>query len=74
MVGLKEVRAYWESRSPGLKHSPHEVGTEEFFNDVERERYGDVFKYVYLTGVAEFELHRGHGVLEVGVGLGTDIL
>ena len=74
MGGLKEVRAYWESRSPGLKHSPHEVGTEEFFNDVERERYGDVFKYQYLTEVAEFDLHRGHAVLEVGVGLGTDIL
>ncbi len=74
MVGLRKVREYWESRSPGLKHSPHEVGTEEFFNDVERERYGDVFKYQYLTEVAEFDLHRGREVLEVGVGLGTDIL
>ena len=74
MVGLREVREYWESRSPGLKHSHHDIGTAAFFEDVEQERYGDLFKYQYLTGVAEFMEHRGDAVLEVGVGLGTDIL
>ncbi len=73
-VGLKEVEEYWDSRSPGLSHSEHEAGTAEFFADIERERYGDIYKYRYLPEVGEFDRHPGEEVLEVGVGLGTDLL
>lgn len=69
-----EIREYWESRSPGLKHSEEQVGTPGFFATIERERYGDPFKYAFLKQVAEFDLHSGEQVLEIGVGLGTDIL
>jgi SAM-dependent methyltransferase len=74
VAGLEEVKEYWDSRSPGLLHSEHEAGTAEFFADIERARYDDEFKYRYLPKVAEFDRHSGKQVLEVGVGLGTDLL
>lgn len=74
MVKLATVREYWETRSPGLTHSQREVGSEAFFDEIEAQRYGDHFKYRYLEKVAEFDNHPGERVLEIGVGLGTDIL
>ena len=74
MIDLKQVQDYWETRSPGLKHSGQPAGSRAFFDDVERERYGDPFKYQYLPRAAEFDRHAGEKVLEVGVGLGTDVL
>ncbi len=57
-----------------MTHSNANVASPEFFNEVEAERYGDPFKYRYLPGIAEFNDHADEKVLEVGVGLGTDIL
>ncbi len=74
MVDLNTVQEYWETRSPGLTHSGKKVGTPEFFAEVERERYTDPFKYAWLPDAAEFSQHAGEKVLEVGVGLGSDIL
>ena len=73
-IKRKEVKNYWETRSPGLKHSDKEVGSKEFNDDIEYERYNDFFKYKYLTDIAEFDKHKGKKILEVGVGLGTDSL
>ena len=73
MVKLGEVRRYWESRLPGVKHSHEEMGSKAFFDEIEYQRYTDFFKYRYLPKVAEFDKHPGQRVLEVGVGLGTDI-
>jgi ubiquinone/menaquinone biosynthesis C-methylase UbiE len=70
----EEVQRYWESRPPGIRHTAYEYGSLPFFEDVERERYGDIFKYRWLKDVAEFDRHAGEKVLEVGMGLGTDIL
>jgi len=73
-VSPDEVRDYWESRSPGLKHSQEDVGSPAFFAAVEHERYSDIFKYAYLKDIVGFDQHSGEKVLEIGVGLGTDIL
>jgi ubiquinone/menaquinone biosynthesis C-methylase UbiE len=74
MADSKAVKSYWESRSPGLKHSQSEVGSLDFFREVEFTRYDDPFKYKFLKEVAEFSEHKGKKVLEIGVGLGTDSL
>jgi ubiquinone/menaquinone biosynthesis C-methylase UbiE len=73
-VKQSTVKNYWEDKSPGLKHSEHDTGSEDFFTDVEKERYSDQFKYKYLPQVAKFNSFKGKDVLEIGVGLGTDIL
>ena len=74
VVRLDEVKEYWDSRSPGLRHSKHDVGSAEFLDEIEKVRYGNILNYKYLLDVAEFDLHSGESVLEVGVGLGTDLL
>ncbi len=74
MVKLEEIREYWETHTPGLQHSSHIVGSREFFDEITLERYQDPFKYSYLTDVAEFGQHKGEDVLEIGVGMGTDLL
>ena len=74
MTTRTRIQNYWESRQPGLKHSKNEIGSREFFDEVERERYGDPFKYQYLKAEAEFDRYPNKMVLEIGLGLGTDIL
>ena len=72
--GVEVIKSYWETKPPGIKHSSFEYGSKEFFEEIEHERYSDIFKYQYLPSVAEFDLHPDKRVLEVGMGLGTDIL
>lgn len=74
MVSHKEIKNYWEDKSPGRKHSDKEVGSKEFYDEIEHSRYSDYFKYKYLPKVAEFDQHANEKVLEIGVGLGTDSL
>ena len=73
-MNIGDIKQYWEKRPPGIKHSDHEYGSEEFFNEVELSRYSDKFQYSYLKEIAEFNEHANESVLEVGLGLGTDIL
>ena len=73
-MNIDDIKQYWEKRPPGIKHSEFEYGSKEFFNEVEESRYSDIFKYSYLYEVAEFKEHANKSVLEIGLGLGTDIL
>ncbi len=69
-----EIKSYWETRSPGIRHSSHPHGSREYFEDIETQRYSNVFLYSFLPEAAEFDRHAGEKVLEVGMGQGTDIL
>ena len=73
MNSLKtHVREFWE-RSPcgATDASQAYEGTLEFFEEVERQRYaGDDF----MPEVVGFDQWKGKKVLEVGCGLGTDLL
>ena len=66
-----EVRAYWEADPCGAKLAHADVGTPEFFAEVERTRYE---LEPFIPSFAEFEQWRGRDVLEVGMGLGTDFV
>ncbi|MEN3330450.1 MAG: hypothetical protein V7638_5257 [Acidobacteriota bacterium] len=50
----------------------HELGTREFFDEVERYRYQEYAPW--MPRVMEFEKFRGARLLEVGCGMGTDLL
>jgi SAM-dependent methyltransferase len=50
----------------------HELGTREFFDEVERYRYKEYAPW--MPRVMEFEKFRGARLLEVGCGMGTDLL
>lgn len=66
------VKRFWEERPCGSQDvSSLEEGSREFFEAVERMRFeGDDFMF----DVVGFDQWRGKKVLEVGCGLGTDLL
>jgi ubiquinone/menaquinone biosynthesis C-methylase UbiE len=68
-VPIDAVRDFWNARPCNLRHSPKEVGTREYFDEVERRKY---FVEPHIPAFAEFEKWKGREVLEIGCGLGTD--
>jgi ubiquinone/menaquinone biosynthesis C-methylase UbiE len=50
----------------------HEFGTREFFDEVERHRYTDYASW--MPEVMEFDNFDGARLLEIGCGMGTDLL
>ena len=69
IVNIEDVKTYWNNRPCNIKHSEKEVGTEEYFNDVETRRYQvEPHNFVF----PDFERWKGKRVLEIGCGIGTD--
>jgi 2-polyprenyl-3-methyl-5-hydroxy-6-metoxy-1,4-benzoquinol methylase len=66
---IEQVRDYWDRRPCNIKHSRLEIGTQEYFDEVEQRKY---FVEPHIPGFAEFHRWKGKRVLEVGCGLGTD--
>jgi len=66
---IEEVKNYWNSRPCNVKHSKKEVGTEEYFNEVESKKY---FVEPHIKEIADFQKWEGKNVLEIGCGIGTD--
>lgn len=63
------VRDFWQANPCGAKFAKAEIGTREFFADVEAHRYATEW---HIPEVIGFERWRGSDVLEVGCGIGTD--
>lgn len=70
-VSIQQVKDYWNARPCNIRHSTAEVGTEEYFDQVEARKY---FVEPHIPGFAEFERWRGKRVLEIGCGIGTDTM
>jgi len=68
---IDDVRAYWDKRPCNIKHSDKEVGTKEYFDDVESRKY---MVEPHILGFADFNRWKGKKVLEIGCGLGSDTL
>lgn len=64
-----EVENYWDARPCNIKHSSAEIGTEEYFNEVEHRKY---FVEPHIKEFVKFDNWNGKQVLEVGCGIGTD--
>jgi 2-polyprenyl-3-methyl-5-hydroxy-6-metoxy-1,4-benzoquinol methylase len=60
----------WSSTPVGSQRSTAEVGSEKFFSDIEKYRYG--YETPWISKVFNFASLSGKRVLEVGVGLGVD--
>lgn len=63
------VQSYWDRRPCNIRHSKAEVGTRQYFDEVEQRKY---FVEPHIPVFAEFEKWRGKRVLEIGCGIGTD--
>ena len=68
-VTIDDVRTYWDDRPCNVKHSKKEVGTKEYFDEVERKRYT---AEPHIPSFAGFSNTKGKKVLEVGCGMATE--
>jgi SAM-dependent methyltransferase len=65
------VREYWNTRIHDLEMTDQPVGTLEFFDDLDEYRFD---KLAYLPKVIDFRAYRGQRLLEIGCGIGTDLV
>jgi ubiquinone/menaquinone biosynthesis C-methylase UbiE len=76
MSGLAEekvrAREQWTQDPCGAVHGEHEFGTREFFDTVERHRYTEYGPW--MPQLMGFDKFRGARLLEIGCGMGTDLL
>lgn len=67
------ARAQWSQDPCGAEFDrEHELGTREFFDTVERHRYSEYAPW--MPRLMEFDKFRGKRLLEIGCGMGTDLL
>lgn len=67
-VPIDDVRAFWDSRPCNIRHSPKEIGSREYFDEVEARKY---FVEPHIPAFADFPRWAGKRVLEIGCGIGT---
>lgn len=70
-VPIERVREYWDRRPCNIRHSSREIGTREYFDEVEARKY---FVEPHIPRFAEFPRWAGRRVLEIGCGIGTDTI
>jgi len=66
---IDAVRSYWDRRPCNIRHSNAEVGSKEYFDQVEARKY---FVEPHIPEFAQFRHWAGKRVLEIGCGIGTD--
>jgi ubiquinone/menaquinone biosynthesis C-methylase UbiE len=67
----QDVRDYWNAHPCGTQFTHLVAGSKEFFEEVERFRYET---QPFMREVMGFEKFAGKRLLEIGCGLGTDLL
>ena len=70
-VGIETVEAYWNRRPCNIRHSKAEIGSRQYFDEVEQRKY---FVEPHIPAFAEFKRWAGKKVLEIGCGIGTDAI
>lgn len=65
---MEKIYNYWNSRPCNIKHSTKEIGTKEYFDEVENKKY---FVEPHILTFANFAKWKNKKVLEIGCGIGT---
>jgi 2-polyprenyl-3-methyl-5-hydroxy-6-metoxy-1,4-benzoquinol methylase len=68
---LEAIRVYWNAHIHDLAIAQHLIGTKEFFEELAVYRFE---KLAYLPQVVDFGAYQGKQLLEVGCGLGIDLV
>lgn len=68
---IEDIQNYWNHRIHDLEMTDHPVGTLAFFDDLDDYRFD---KLRYLPQLVDFSAYRGQRLLEVGCGIGTDLV
>jgi len=66
---ITAIKEFWNKRPCNIRHSKKEIGTKEYFDEVEERKY---FVEPHILSFAEFEKWKDKDVLEIGCGIGTD--
>lgn len=66
---MEKIKTFWNNRPCNFLHSSKEVGSKEYFDEVEAKKY---FVEKHIPSFAEFSKWNGKSVLELGCGIGTD--
>lgn len=67
----KEIRRYWNARIHDMDMTDKPVGSRVFFDDLDEYRFD---KLRYLPGLVDFDGFAQQRLLEVGCGIGTDLV
>src|SRR5690349_3574968 len=70
-IPIDRVQGYWNARPCNIRHSPKQVGTEVYFQEVEARKY---MVESHIPAFADFDRWHGKKVLEIGCGIGTDTM
>ena len=68
---IDQIRAYWNGRIHDQAMSNAAAGTLAFFDDLDDYRFD---KLRYLPRLVDFDGYRGQRLLEIGCGIGTDLV
>lgn len=68
---IEDVKTYWDNRPCNVRHSSKEIGSKDYFDEVEAKRY---FVEPHNKEFASFETWYNKKVLEIGCGIGTDTI
>ncbi len=68
---IDAIERYWNSRIHDLDMTDQPVGSREFFDELHDYRFD---KLHYLPRLVGFDGYRGRALLEVGCGIGTDLV
>jgi SAM-dependent methyltransferase len=68
---MDAVCRFWNDRPCNIRHGTAEMGTREYFDQVEQRKYR---VEPHIPEFAEFEKWNGKKVLEIGSGIGTDTI
>jgi SAM-dependent methyltransferase len=68
---IDAIQRYWNDRIHDLEMTDAEVGSKTFFDDLDEYRFD---KLRYLPVLVDFAGFRGRQLLEVGCGIGTDLV
>lgn len=68
---IEEIRSYWNEHIHDLEIAKHPVGSKGFFEDLTEYRFD---KLRYLPKVVDFSAYREMNILEIGCGVGIDLV
>lgn len=68
-INIETIKNYWNNKPCNINHSKYEIGTIEYFNEVEEKKY---FVESHIKDFADFNKWKNKEVLELGCGIGTD--
>jgi 2-polyprenyl-3-methyl-5-hydroxy-6-metoxy-1,4-benzoquinol methylase len=67
-TAVESVQKYWDARPCNIRHSTSQVGTRQYFEEVEVRKH---LVEPHILSFAEFDRWKDKRVLEIGCGIGT---